>query len=497
MVLLPASSPMLDGRRRGWALGTLSLGALMPALDGSIVNVALPSIKVALHLSDISLVWVVNAYFLTVGGFLLLGGRLGDIYGGRRLFLAGVALFTIASLVCGVATSPAELIGARALQGVGGAIVSSVSRGLALNLFMSPPDRARAMSIFSFVQIGGGTLGLVLGGYLIGAFGWHSIFLVNCPIGTLIFCAGIFLVAERKGQPGAARLDIGGALTVTASVLIALYAIGSYGQLGHTFIRTYSLIGGAVLFLLAFAWIEARVEVPLVPLHLLRLQNFVVANAIYILVSATAATWGFICTIYLQTALHLSSMRVSFAFLPVALVSAAYTLGLSARLIVRFGIRPSLSVGLLLATSGFLLFALMSESRSAETVITSMMLIGFGVTMVATPLMLAGTQDIPMSYSGLASGMLSTNCTIGAALGLAALAGIASARTNSLLLSGASEIEAIGAGYRLVSIACATILITALAGTLLFRVDKKNMTESVPEACTASRRQSELLRDTD
>lgn len=467
----PTNTSATDRRKRRWSLATLSLGTLMTALDGSIVNVALPSIKLSLHLSDLSLVWVVNSYLLTLGGFLLLGGRLGDIYGGRRIFLVGIALFTGASFGCGIATSQALLIGARAVQGIGGAIVSAVSRGLALNLFVTPRDRARAMSVFAFVQVGGGTLGLMLGGYLTGALGWHSIFLVNCPIGAAVFCSGLFLPVKSHHSQ-LAQLDIAGAVTITASLLITLYLIGNYSQTYSTSALSYCLLAVAVLFLVTFFWIEARVAEPLVPLRLLRLRNFVIANVIYVLLSASAATWGFICTIYLQLVLHFSPMQVGLSFLPVATISGGYALVLSAPLVIRFGIKPSLSWGLLIAATGFTLFSLMSSSGSLEVVITSTILIGLGGTIAATPLVLAGTQDIPRSFTGLASGVLSTTCTIGAALGLAALAGTASARTNSLLLSGRTELDALGGGYRLVSLVCAAILIAALAGAALLRLSR-------------------------
>src|SRR3989449_2090141 len=214
-----------DTRKRWFALYVLCLGSLMIVLDVTIVNVALPSIRADLGFSQTSLAWVVNAYLLTFGGFLLLGGRLGDLFGHRRLFLAGITLFTLASLCCGLATSQGFLVGARAVQGLGGAVASAVSLSLMMNLFTEPADRAKAMGVFGFVAAGGGSIGVLLGGVLTDLLNWHWIFLVNVPIGVLVLALSLRLLPTARGAGAAGRLDVAGAVTVTVALMLAVYAI--------------------------------------------------------------------------------------------------------------------------------------------------------------------------------------------------------------------------------------------------------------------------------
>src|SRR2546422_114399 len=233
----------MDGRTRWFALIVLCLGSLMIVLDTTIVNVALPSIRADLGFSQTSLAWVVNAYLLTFGGFLLLGGRLGDLFGHRRLFLSGIALFTLASLVCGLSTTKGLLVGARSVQGIGGAIASAVALSLMMTLFTEPGERAKAMGIFGFVAAGGGSLGVVLGGVLTGALSWHWIFLVNVPIGVLVCVLSLRLLPVAPGSAAGARLDVAGAVTVTASLMLAVYAIVNGNGRGWTSGQTLGLLG--------------------------------------------------------------------------------------------------------------------------------------------------------------------------------------------------------------------------------------------------------------
>lgn len=471
---------------RNWVLGVLTLGTLMIAVDGSIVTVALPAIKTALSLSDTALVWIVNAYFLTLGGFLLLAGRLGDLYGGRRLFLVGIALFTLASLGCGLAKSELTLIGARAIQGLGGAIVSAVSRGLALNLFPLPSDRAWAMSMFTFVQVSGGALGLMLGGYLTGAFDWNWIFLVNGPIGAGIYCWGVVCLRDHKVHLRTIRVDVLGAITITASLLIALYAVGGADEAKLSSGELCAWCGTAILVLMAFVWIEAHAQEPLIPLHLFRLRSFTLASVTYVLLSACAATWGVVCTLYLRLGLGLSPMQVALAFMPVASVSALYTLGFSARVIVRCGVKPLLNAGLTLTMLGFLLFSASSISEVPGIVMVSMLLIGFGVTVASTPLVLAGTHDIQTEHSGLASGVLSTACTIGAALGLALIVGFASIHTRHLVAAGIGSRVALTSGYHVAGLVCTGIIVAATISAALIRLEGSTSAPTLHEVQQAS-----------
>ena len=250
----------MDTRRRWWALVVLCLGDLMIVLDTTIVNVALPSIREDLGFTETSLAWVVNAYLLTFGGFLLLGGRLGDLYGHRRLFLAGLALFTGASLACGVAGSQEFLIGARAVQGLGGAIVAAVALSLIMTLFTEPAERAKAMGVIGFVAAGGGSIGVLLGGVLTDAISWHWIFLVNVPIGIAVFVLSLFLLPGGGGRALEGRLDVGGAITVTASLMLAVYAIVNGNQVGWTSPRTVAMLAAAGALMVVFLAIESNVR---------------------------------------------------------------------------------------------------------------------------------------------------------------------------------------------------------------------------------------------
>src|SRR4051812_34630515 len=238
--------PAMTNRTRWLALITLCLGDLMIVLDTTIVNVSLPSIRTDLQFTETSLAWVVNAYLLTFGGFLLLGGRLGDLFGQRRLFLIGIAIFTLASLACGLSTTQGVLVGARAIQGIGGAIVSAVSLSLTMNLFTQPAERAKAMGLFGFVASGGGSIGVLLGGFLTSALNWHWIFLVNIPVGIVVLVLSLMLLPVSHVRPASQRVDIAGAATVTASLMLAVYAIVNGNQAGWTSVQTVGLLAAAV-----------------------------------------------------------------------------------------------------------------------------------------------------------------------------------------------------------------------------------------------------------
>ena len=286
---------MFDSNRKRWlALIVLCLGDLMIVLDTTIVNVALPSIREDLAFTETSLVWVVNAYMLTYGGFLLLGGRLGDLYGQRRLFLLGTTLFTLASLACGLAGSQGLLVVARAVQGLGGAVVSAIALSLIMNLFTEPVERAKAMGIYGFVMAGGGSVGALLGGLLTDALSWHWVFLVNIPIGVAVYALTVILLRESRAPAGAARLDVGGAVTVTASLLLAVYAVVNGNEAGWTSAQTLTLLGAAAGLLALFLALETWVRDPLMPLRLFRLRSVATANVVGILWSAAMFAWFFV-----------------------------------------------------------------------------------------------------------------------------------------------------------------------------------------------------------
>ena len=354
-----------DTRTRWLALYVLCLGDLMIVLDTTIVNVALPSIRNDLGFSQTSLAWVVNAYILTFGGFLLLGGRLADLFGARRLFLGGISLFTVASLACGLSTTQGLLVAARAVQGVGGAVVSAVAFSLIMNLFTEAGERAKAMGVFGFVMSGGGTIGVLLGGVLTDALSWHWIFLVNLPIGVLVYVLSLRLLPAAPGT-ATGRVDVAGAITVTASLMLAVYAIVNGNDKGWTSGQTLGLLGAAVALMAVFLTLESRVASPLMPLGLFRLRNIATANVVGILWSAAMFAWFFLSALYLQLVLGYSPLKVGLAFLPANVIMGAFSVGLSAKLVMRFGIRAPLAVGLLLAAAGLVLFGVRRSMEASS-----------------------------------------------------------------------------------------------------------------------------------
>jgi EmrB/QacA subfamily drug resistance transporter len=467
----PESTRSMDNRKRWLALLVLCLGVLMIVLDTTIVNVALPSIRQDLGFSETSLVWVVNAYMLSFGGFLLLGGRLGDLFGHRRLFLLGITLFTIASLGCGLSNSQALLVAARAVQGLGGAVVSAVALSLIMNLFTEPADRAKAMGVYGFVCAGGGSIGVLLGGLLTGALSWHWIFLVNLPIGVAVYALCLMLLPDIRGQAAGERLDIGGAVTITASLMLAVYAIVNGNEAGWTSAQTLALLGISAALLAIFLAIEARVRHPLMPLRLFRLRNVSIANVIGVLWAAAMFAWFFISALYLQLVLGSSPMQVGLAFLPANLIMAAFSLGLSAKLVMRFGNRRPLAFGLLLAAAGLALFARApTDGNFMVDVLPGMTLLGLGAGMALNPLLLVAMGDVSPSESGLASGVVNTAFMMGGALGLAVLASVAAARTESLLALGVEMPAALTGGYHAAFLAGAFFAaVAALLGAALLR----------------------------
>jgi EmrB/QacA subfamily drug resistance transporter len=448
-----------DTRTRWLALYVLCLGDLMIVLDTTIVNVALPSIRADLGFSQASLAWVVNAYVLTFGGFLLLGGRLGDLFGHRRLFLTGLVVFTLASLACGLSTAQGMLVAARAVQGIGGAVVSAVALSLIMTLFEEPGERTRAMGFFGFVMAAGGSIGVLLGGVLTDVVGWHWVFLVNLPVGVAVFALTPALIPGGRGRVAAGPLDVWGAVTVTGSLLLAVYAVVN-GE--------YALLAGAAALLAAFVAIESRVAAPLVPLGVFRLPNVATANGVGMLWSAAMFAWFFLAALYLQLVLGYSPLEVGLAFLPANLIMGAFSLGLSAKAVMRFGIRTPLAAGMLLVATGLALFARAPVGGDfLVDVLPATVVLGLGVGLAFNPVLLAATSGVPHSEAGLVSGVVNTCFMMGGALGLAVLAGIAGSRTDSL--AGDGRLAALTGGYHAAFLAGAAfaLLAAVLARTLL------------------------------
>ncbi|MFC4820554.1 DHA2 family efflux MFS transporter permease subunit [Dokdonella ginsengisoli] len=472
-------SPDPHGRQRWFALGVLCLGVLMIVLDTTVVNVALPSIKADLRFTDSALAWVVNAYMLTFGGFLLLGGRLGDLYGHRRLFLLGIVAFTLASLACGLAGSQGFLVAARALQGIGGAVVNAVALSLIMDLFTEPADRARAMGVFGFVCAGGGSIGAMLGGFLTGALSWHWIFLINIPIGLAVVALSLRLLPASQTSAQGKQLDVAGAVSVTTALMLAVYAIVNGNEAGWTSTRTLGLLGGAAALLCAFLVIESRARVPLMPLGLFRLRNLATANVIGVLWAAAMFAWFFLSALYMQLVLGYTPMQVGLAFLPANLIMAVCSLGVSARLVMRFGIRLPLASGLVFAAIGLALFARAPvHGDFVLDILPAMLLLGLGAGIAFNPVLLAAMNDVAPSDSGLASGIVNTSFMMGGALGLAVLASLAAARSSALAAAGSDALVALNDGYHAAFLvgACFAAL-AALIGAALLRA---SMPSSAP-----------------
>jgi EmrB/QacA subfamily drug resistance transporter len=463
--------------RRWLALIILCLGTLMIVLDATIVNVALPSIREDLGFSETSLAWVVNAYLLTFGGFLLLSGRLGDMFGHRRLFLIGIVLFTLASLACGLATTQGFLIAARAVQGLGGAVVSAVALSLIMTLFTETGERAKAMGVYGFVASGGGTLGVIAGGVLTDLFSWHWIFLVNIPIGVAVYALSSTLLPRDQVAAGDRRVDFAGAVIVTASLMLAVYAIVNGNEVGWLTARTVGLLVAAGALLVAFLVVESRVAQPLVPLGLFRHRTLSTANAVAVLLAGSMFAWFFLSALYLQLVLGYSPLQVGLAFLPATLIMGGFSLGLSAKLVMRFGLKPPLVAGMLFMAAGLLLFTMVPvDGNFVVDVVPGMILLGIGAGMAFNPLLLAAMGDVEPTQAGLASGLVNTAFMMGGALGLAILASLSASRSDSLLESGHSQLEALTGGYHAAFLVGALFAVAgAVVGGLLIRAEQPQM----------------------
>ena len=485
----PTSTADSSRRARWLALYVLCLGDLMIVLDQSIVNVALPSIRDDLGFSQSSLAWVVNAYLLTFGGFLLLSGRLGDLLGNKRVFLGGTVFFTLASIACGLAPSASWLVVGRAVQGLGGAAVSAVALSLIMGLFTEPGERAKAMGVFGFVMSGGGAVGVLLGGVLLGGvltglFSWEWIFLVNVPVGIAVLFAARAVLPVDDVEPGSVKLDVPGAVLVTGALMLAVYGIVGGNDAGWLTGRTLGLLGvSAVLFAAFVAW-ESRAAAPLVPLRVFRLRNLVISQIVGILWAAAMFAWFFLAALYLQDVLQYEALEVGLAFVPTSLVMMFCSLQLSDRLVMRFGIRPPLVVGLTLAGISLALFATAPvDGDFVVHVLPSMILLGIGAGIAFNPVLLAAMGDVEPHESGLASGVVNTAFMMGGALGLAVLVAVSDSRRSTLLADGADAVVALNGGLHVAfAVGAAFALGAAAIGGLFLRPKPMDLTEGAPVA---------------
>ncbi|MEU8185320.1 MFS transporter [Micromonospora sp. NPDC049044] len=444
------------------ALLVLCAGSLMIILDGTVVAVALPAVQRDLGFTAAGLAWVVNAYLVAFGGLLLLAGRLGDLLGRRTVFLAGVALFTVASLACALATGPTLLVAARFGQGVGGALAMAVSLGMIVRLYPEPAERARAIAVFSFTGAAGASVGTVAGGVLTEAAGWRAIFLVNLPIGAAILLAAIRRLPAERGSGLRAGLDLPGALLVTAGLMAAVLGIVGTGEHGWTSPRTLGALALAALLLGAFVLRQRTAATPLVPARVLRVPGLVAANAVQFLMVCAYFGFQFLLAVELQLVHGLDAAATGWAFLPTPVVIAVVSLGLAGRLIAGWGARTVLLTGLGFAVVGFLLLArLPADGAYLTAVLPAMLIFGMagGLTLPAvTTLAMVGATD---TDAGLASGLANTTQQVGGAVGLAALATLAAARSDGLRAAGWAESAALAGGYRTAFAVAAGLVVAA------------------------------------
>jgi len=480
----------LDTRSKWLALLVVCLGDLMIVLDGTIVNVALPSIRDDLGFSQTSLAWVVNAYLLTFGGFLLLGGRLGDLFGHRRLFVAGISLFTFASLGCGLATSQDVLVAGRAIQGVGGAVVSAVALSLLMTLFTEQAERAKAMGVFGFVLSGGGVIGVLAGGILTDVLSWHWIFLVNLPVGVLVFALSLRLLPSARGPAAHGRVDVAGAITVTAALMLAVYAIVNGNSNGWTSAETLGVLGVAAVLAAGFLAIEARVSSPLMPLGLFRNRNVSTSNVVGAIMAAGMFGYFFFSALYLQLVLEYTPLEVGLAYLPGTIIWGASSLLLSDRLVMRFGIKPPMLTGFGLMALALLLLARTPVDGSwAIDVLPATIAVGIGAGIAFNPILLAAMSGVAPDRAGLASGVVNTAFMMGGALGLAVLASLADSRTGDLVASGDGPLASLNGGYHVGFLVGALfVVVSAVLGAALLRVERQpdGHAEAVPATAEGS-----------
>jgi EmrB/QacA subfamily drug resistance transporter len=445
------SSTATVGCGRRWlALVVLCTGVLMIILDQTIVNVALPSIQSDLGFSQSGLAWVVNAYLIAFGGILLLAGRLGDLIGRKRIFITGLAVFTAASLLCGVSGNQGLLIAARFVQGVGGAMSSAVTLGMIVMMFSEPREQAKAIGIYSFTASAGASIGLLAGGVLTQAINWHWIFFVNLPIGVVAGVLSLRLVEADRGIGLGEGADVAGALLVTSALMLGVYTIVETTEYGWGSSHTLGFGALAALLLAGFVARQATAINPLLPLRIFRSRNVSGANLVQFLMVAGMLAFFFLSTLYLRRVLGLHPLAIGLAFLPVAVAIGTLSLGWSARLNVRFGARAVLLAGLTLIASGLaLLTRAPVDSAYVVDLLPGMLLLGVGAGLSFPALMTLGMSGATPNDSGLASGLLNTTAQVGAALGLAVLATLAASRTNGLLSNGESMASALTGGYRL------------------------------------------------
>ncbi|MFF2556506.1 MFS transporter [Nocardia sp. NPDC058058] len=445
------------------ALAVLSAATLMTILDGSIVTVAMPAIQQDLGFTPAGLSWTVNAYLIAFGGLLLLAGRFGDLIGRKTMFLTGNIVFTAASLLAGAATSPAVLIAARFLQGVGSAIAAAVVLGILVTMFTEKTERARAIGIFSFTGAAGASIGQVLGGVLTDALNWHWIFLINVPIGVLTVALAVKALPADRGLGLAAGADALGALLVTGGLMLGIYTVVKIEEYSWLSVHTLGLGALSLILLTAFVIRQRTAATPLLPLRIFRSRNVSGANVVQMLTLAAMFAFQIIVALYMQRVLGYTALQTGLAMLPAAVAIGGVSLFVSARLITRFGERAVLISGLVLLLAGMAWLTRLPVHASYVTDLLPMMVLIAGGGLVLPALTNLGMSAARADDAGLASGLFNTTQQVGMAFGVAVLSTLAASRTGDRLAAGAAEAAALTDGYRLAFMIATGVLVAALA----------------------------------
>jgi EmrB/QacA subfamily drug resistance transporter len=478
-----AQPPRRSERRRWIALAVLCLGQLMMVLDATIVNVALPSIQRELHFSQGNLTWVLNGYLITFGGFLLLAGRLGDLVGRKKVFLTGLVMFSAASVLCGVASSQGMLIVARLLQGVGGAVASSVILAIIVTEFPARAEQAKAMGLYAFVSAGGGSIGLLAGGALTQSLNWHWIFFVNIPIGIVAFLLGSALIEENEGIGLGGGVDVLGSILITASTMLGAFAIVKSSEYGLLSARTLGVGGTSLALLGAFLALESRLANPIMPLRVLRLRMLIGSSLVRGLLITGMFSAFFLGSLYLERVLGYNAISTGLAFLPLTASIAVMSLGVAARAVERFGAVNTLVAGLAGIITGLSLLATQGVHASYfPGLFIAFMALGLGAGASFLPLLTMGMADAPPRDAGLASGIINVSVQLFGAIGLATLGTIATDHTKALSASGHALSSALTGGYHLAYVVgAAFVAFGILAALLVLRPPAGTMQQEVEE----------------
>ncbi len=470
-------------RRRWIALAVLCLGQLMMVLDATIVNVALPSIQHDLSFSQGNLTWVIDGYLITFGGFLLLAGRVGDLIGRKRVFLTGLVMFTAASVLCGVADSQGLLIGARLLQGIGGAVASSVILAIIVTEFPEAAEQAKAMGLYAFVSAGGGSIGLLAGGVLTQSLDWHWIFFVNVPIGLFAFVMGSALIEENEGIGLSGGVDVLGSILITLATMAGAFAIVKSSEYGLLSARTLGVGAVSLVLLGAFLALEARIENPIMPLRVLRLRMLMGSSLVRGLLVTGMFSAFFLGALYLEHVLGYDAIDTGLAFLPLTASIAVLSLGVAAKAMERFGSVQTLMAGLVGIIGGLLMLAGAGVHASYfPELFFAFLLMGLGAGASFLPLLTIGMSDAPKRDAGLASGIINVSVQLFGAIGLATLGTIATNHTKALVASGHSLQSALTGGYHLAYVVAAVcVAFGVLASVVILRPPARGVQEEVDE----------------